>query len=77
MKWLSPLVLHVLVLVAFLGRAGAQEPPGDLEFFEKKIRPILVERCHSCHSAKAEKLKGGLLLDSREGFLKGGKRFVT
>ncbi len=42
------------------------------EFFEKKIRPVLVEHCFSCHSAKAEKLKGNLLLDSRAGLLKGG-----
>ncbi len=42
------------------------------EFFEKKIRPVLVERCYKCHSASAEKLKGNLYLDSRAGLLKGG-----
>ena len=45
--------------------------PGT-EFFEQKIRPVLAERCYSCHSAIAEKLKGNLLLDTREGTLKGG-----
>ncbi len=44
----------------------------DLDFFEKRVRPLLVQRCFECHSAKAEKLKGGLLLDSREGILAGG-----
>ena len=44
----------------------------SLEFFEKKIRPMLAAKCFECHSHRAEKLKGGLLLDSREGFLKGG-----
>jgi hypothetical protein len=44
----------------------------DLEFFEKKVRPLLVERCHECHSAGSKKLKGGLYLDSRAGLLKGG-----
>lgn len=44
----------------------------DFTFFETKIRPILVEHCYKCHSADAEKVKGGLLLDSREGVLKGG-----
>ncbi len=44
----------------------------DLEFFEKRVRPLLVQRCFECHSAKAEKLKGGLLLDSREAILTGG-----
>lgn len=44
----------------------------SLEFFEKKIRPMLAAKCFECHSHRAEKLKGGLLLDSRGGFLKGG-----
>ena len=43
-----------------------------VEFFEKKIRPVLVEHCYDCHSADAKKVKGGLLLDTREGSLKGG-----
>jgi hypothetical protein len=43
------------------------------EFFEKKIRPLLVEQCYSCHSADAKKLKGKLLLDSREAAIKGGE----
>ena len=53
--------------------AAAPQSPGDFEFFEKKIRPVLVEHCYQCHSATAEKLKGGLLLDSKEGSLKGGE----
>ena len=44
----------------------------DLDLFEKRVRPVLVQRCFECHSAKAEKLKGGLLLDSREAILQGG-----
>ena len=48
-------------------------PPEDLEFFEKRIRPLLAERCYECHSAGAKKLKGGLHLDSREAILKGGE----
>ncbi|HTG43872.1 MAG TPA: PSD1 and planctomycete cytochrome C domain-containing protein, partial [Verrucomicrobiae bacterium] len=42
------------------------------EFFERKIRPVLVEHCYECHSAGAKKLKGGLTLDSRAGLQKGG-----
>src|SRR6266568_253460 len=53
--------------------AAAQIKSEDYDFFEKKIRPVLVERCYKCHSASAEKVKGGLLLDSREGMLKGGE----
>jgi hypothetical protein len=45
----------------------------EIEFFETKIRPIFAEHCYQCHSDKAEKVKGGLRLDSAEGLLKGGK----
>ena len=43
-----------------------------LDFFEKKIRPVLADSCYACHSATAKKPAGGLLLDSREAMLKGG-----
>src|SRR5205085_11101072 len=45
----------------------------DGEFFEKKIRPLLVENCYKCHSATSQKLKGGFRLDSKEMALKGGE----
>jgi hypothetical protein len=44
----------------------------DAEFFEKRVRPVLVEHCYPCHSASATKLKAGLRLDSRAGMLAGG-----
>ena len=44
----------------------------DLDFFESKIRPVLIEHCYSCHAADAKIIRGGLLLDSREGLLEGG-----
>ncbi len=43
-----------------------------LDFFEKKIRPVLADSCYACHSATAKKPAGGLLLDSRAAMLKGG-----
>jgi hypothetical protein len=42
-----------------------------LEFFESKIRPVLIEHCLECHSLETE-ASGGLLLDSRTGWLAGG-----
>src|SRR5439155_24725684 len=48
------------------------EPAANVDFFEQKIRPVLVEQCYKCHSAEAKPAKGGLRLDSREAFLKGG-----
>ena len=44
----------------------------ELDFFEKRVRPILVERCFECHSAEAKQVEAGLLLDSREAVLRGG-----
>jgi hypothetical protein len=44
----------------------------QLDFFEKKIRPVLSDKCYKCHSEKADKVKGGLLLDTREGTRRGG-----
>jgi len=46
--------------------------PAGLEFFESKIRPILAENCYKCHSHESEKVKGGLLLDTKDGVLTGG-----
>src|SRR5581483_2052344 len=49
----------------------AQKPDG-IEFFEKKIRPVLAGKCYGCHSSALAKPMGGLLLDSREGIRRGG-----
>ncbi|MFL5341995.1 MAG: DUF1553 domain-containing protein [Gemmataceae bacterium] len=56
-----------LPLIA-LTAATAGEPQG-LEFFETKVRPLLVEQCQPCHGA--QKQKGDLRLDSRPALLKG------
>ena len=62
-------------MLAFLtSRAVAADlKPADVEFFEKKIRPVLVEHCFECHSAKADEIGGGLLLDNRAAVAKGGE----
>jgi hypothetical protein len=52
--------------------ASAVTADAGVEFFESKVRPVLVENCFGCHSAKATKLKGGLRLDSRAAMLQGG-----
>jgi cytochrome c553 len=44
----------------------------DLQFFEARIRPVLADHCYKCHSREADKIKGGLMLDTREGMLHGG-----
>jgi hypothetical protein len=55
-----------------LSRA-AEPPRGEVDFFETKIRPVLVDQCYECHATGAAKVKGGLLLDTREGLLRGGE----
>ncbi len=45
----------------------------DFEFFEAKIRPVLVQNCYKCHSDKAKKLKAGLYLDRKAGWEQGGE----
>jgi hypothetical protein len=71
----SGLILGLLLaFVAIPARAVPSEPaPEQLEFFERDVRPLLAENCYKCHSLSSEKLKGGLLLDSREGVMRGGK----
>ena len=48
---------------------GQPIPPQHADFFEAKVRPILVEHCFKCHGAK--KQESGLRLDSRAGILRG------
>ena len=57
MRTLRPVWLWLLLPT--LCAAGPKE-----DFFESSVRPVLVERCFSCHSQSAKKSKGGLLLDS-------------
>src|SRR5262245_44931041 len=60
-------------VLGFSGNITAADlTPAQTQFFETKIRPVLVNNCYKCHSEQAEKVRGGLLLDSREGLLKGG-----
>ncbi len=68
----------LLALLAAAGmltwRAGAAEPTSEqLQFFENKIRPILLDNCYKCHSHEATKLKGGLSVEYGELLLKGGE----
>jgi hypothetical protein len=52
--------------------ANPQVTAEGVAFFEKNIRPVLVDKCYQCHSADAEKIKGGLVLDTRDGIRRGG-----
>src|SRR6266545_3987529 len=65
--------LPLCLIFALVPRASADTlDPAGVEFFEKKIRPVLVENCYACHSTQAKKQRGGLHLDTRDALRKGG-----
>ncbi|MEN9636970.1 MAG: hypothetical protein RL077_5374 [Verrucomicrobiota bacterium] len=73
--WSSTAFLAICALASALRAAPPAAPTitaGDLAFFETKIRPLLIDRCYKCHSKEADKVRGGLLLDSREALIHGG-----
>src|SRR5687768_17064671 len=76
----------ILLSIAAFSLAGADSgnkaedkkapaiPADHVEFFEKHIRPVLIDHCFTCHSTEeGKKVKGGLALDSRDALLKGGE----
>jgi mono/diheme cytochrome c family protein len=65
------LILGAVILSAIPIQAAPQDPAAGLEFFEKKIRPMLSGHCYACHSAET-KPAGGLRVDDRNGLLIGG-----
>jgi Protein of unknown function (DUF1549)/Protein of unknown function (DUF1553)/Planctomycete cytochrome C/Concanavalin A-like lectin/glucanases superfamily len=71
-SWWAVLVLTIAGLAPPTRAQTTSSPtPEQLQFFESKVRPLLVENCFECHADK--KQKGGLRLDSRDALLKGGK----
>ena len=69
-KWIWIATLYALVVTS--ARAADAPSAAGLVYFEKQIRPLLVRRCYACHSARAGKAGGGLMLDDRSGWEKGG-----
>lgn len=58
-----------------VAQSPASEPSAsDIDFFETKIRPLLIEYCYDCHSAEAGTAEGQLALDSRAAARRGGER---
>ena len=69
-SWSTSISASMLVLVA---SSALADEAADLDFFEKRVRPVLVKRCWECHGAEEAKRRGGLRLDSREAVLRGGE----
>jgi len=70
--WFRRPVRLIWAILSTVGAAAAQ--PDGAAYFEKKIRPLLLGKCLSCHSASSVPVMGGLRLDDREAALKGGGR---
>src|SRR5436853_446792 len=60
-----------LLAAAMTARPAVAADPSAAEFFEKEVRPLLIERCQTCHGD--QKQKGGLKLTSRAAILQGGE----
>lgn len=69
----SSSILAFLLAFGHSARGEFQDPAEALTFFEEKIRPVLAEKCYSCHSAEADKVKGSLQVDHLEHLLAGGE----
>ncbi|HWB03603.1 MAG TPA: PSD1 and planctomycete cytochrome C domain-containing protein [Verrucomicrobiales bacterium] len=67
----KPLATLLLIFGGMFTCGAAEFTPEQIQFFETKVRPVLVQNCTQCHGA--EKQKSGLRLDSRAGVLKGGE----
>ncbi|MGE3818564.1 MAG: PSD1 and planctomycete cytochrome C domain-containing protein [Isosphaeraceae bacterium] len=76
MRRIRTTLLLVWIVNTWIGMAAySASPPDDPEgvaFFERKIRPVLVRECYSCHAEGAKSIKAGLRLDTRDGMLTGG-----
>jgi len=68
---MTRLVLSISIAIVLCCIADFARADKGTDFFEKKIRPVLVEHCYECHAGKQS--KGGLLLDSRESAQRGGE----
>ena len=70
MKYVIRVAVSSAWIFAFAAVSAAEPPSAEqLDFFEKQIRPLLVQHCQECHGAK--KQEAGLRLDTQAGFLKG------
>ncbi|WP_010586139.1 DUF1553 domain-containing protein [Schlesneria paludicola] len=65
------IVCGIVVVGARLTPAADPIDPSQIEFFETKIRPVLVEQCYKCHNS-AIRADSELAVDHRAALLKGG-----
>ncbi len=74
--WLRALFISAFLATLPVMVSGQTVPRDDavaVEFFEKRVRPILVNNCYNCHSANTN-AKSGLRVDDRNGLIQGGSK---
>ena len=69
-KHFAQFVCGVLIGFSCIGMARADD---GFDYFERKVRTVLVEHCYKCHSAESKELKGELRLDIKAGWQLGGE----
>lgn len=78
-------MLNFFIVMFSCGILAAEDAPPEtkaqrtnasqgVQFFESKIRPVLVKHCYDCHSAKSGLAEGGLRVDDRDSLRAGGER---
>ena len=73
MRSIYPALIVVLAGTAVAAPTAVENPTVEqVQFFEAKIRPVLTDKCYACHSSRGEKIRGGLVLETRAGVLRGG-----
>ena len=72
-KQVIPVILFIVALSVDQASAATPKPTAEqTKYFETHIRPALVQYCYDCHSEETGKTRGGLLLDTRDGMVRGG-----
>src|ERR1700730_6991167 len=74
-RLLVPLSFALLAVppAVLAGQPAPRDDAAAVAFFEKKVRPLLVDNCYNCHSADTN-ARGGLRVDDRNGVIQGGGR---
>ena len=57
---------------SFFNSYAEERSKEGIVFFEKSVRPLLAKHCYKCHSSTKGQDKGGLVLDSQDGWMDGG-----
>ncbi|MBI85697.1 MAG: hypothetical protein CMJ81_21085, partial [Planctomycetaceae bacterium] len=70
--YMTRLISSFLIIAAFFGSmsSAAESQSVEADFFERRVRPLLVSRCMDCHGDRTQ--ENGLRLDSLDSLLAGG-----